>query len=75
MKTLNTKFSDYFDKVYIINLVNRPDRKKFVENELKSIGIYDELVSNNKLEWVEAIKLPITQKALDSIWRHRFLLC
>ena len=69
MKTLNSKFSDYFNKVYIINLVNRPDRKKFVENELKSIGIYDDLVSNHKLEWVEAIKLPITQKALDCMYQ------
>lgn len=68
MKPLNIKFSDYFDKVYIINLVNRPERKQFIEKELKTIGIYDELVAADKLEWVEAIKLPLTQKVMDCMY-------
>ena len=69
MRPLNVKFSDYFDKIYVINLVNRPERKKFIENELKAIGIYDELVATDKLEWVEAVKLPITQKAMDCMYQ------
>lgn len=52
------RFSDYFDKVYLINLLEREDRKNFIINELKSLGIYDELIETNKLEIVEAIKLP-----------------
>ena len=69
MRPLNIKFSDYFDKVYVINLVNRPERKKFIEEQLKAIGIYDELVKADKLEWVEAIKLPLTQNAMDCMYQ------
>lgn len=68
MKPLNIKFTDYFDKIYIINLVNRTERREFVENELKAIGIYDELVNSGKLEWVEAIRLPLTQKVMDCMY-------
>jgi len=68
MKTLSKKFSDYFDKVYVINLVNRPERKKFIIDEFKKVGIYDDLMKEGKLEFVEAIRLPITQKAMDCMY-------
>ena len=48
---------DYFDKIYVINLLERKDRREFIINELIAWGIYDRLVSENKIEIIEAIKL------------------
>ena len=61
---MNRKLSDYVDKVYIINLLSRPDRRHFMVEQLKAIGIYDDLVSTNKLEIVDAVKLPGFNKAV-----------
>lgn len=65
MKTLEKRFVDYFDKVFLLTMANRKDRKNSVFKQLKEIGIYDELINSGKFEVVETVKLPITQNALD----------
>ena len=49
---------DYFDKIYVLNLLEREDRRQFIVGELKAWGVYDRLISDGKLEIIEAIKLP-----------------
>lgn len=55
---MSRKLSQYVDKVYIINLLSRKDRRKFMIEQLKDNCIYEDLVSQNKLEIVDAVKLP-----------------
>lgn len=52
------KLSNYVDKVYVINLLSRTDRREFIINEMKDIGVYDDLISTNKLEIVDAVPNP-----------------
>lgn len=55
---MRRKLSDYVDKVYIINLLTREDRRHFMIEQLKELGFYDDLMLRNKLEIVDAVKLP-----------------
>ena len=55
---MRRKLSDYVDKVYIINLLQRTDRRHFMEEQLKELGFYDDLMLRNKLEIVDAVKFP-----------------
>jgi len=52
------KLSNYIDKVYVINLLSREDRRNFIIDEMKAIGVYEDLISTNKLEIVDAVPLP-----------------
>ena len=36
---IQSNFIDYFDKVYIINLPHRPDRREEIEVQLKKVGL------------------------------------
>ncbi len=65
MKTLNQRFIDYFDKIYLLTMANRKERKYCVLKQFKEIGIYDELINSGKFEIVETVSLPITQNAMD----------
>ena len=65
MKKLKNNFVDYFDRIYLLTMANRKDRKYSVFEQLKAIGIYDELIKSGKFEVVETVKLPITQNALN----------
>ncbi len=68
MKTINTKkFLDYFDKIYLITLANRQDRKESIIKQFQTIGIYNDLINSGKFEVVETVRLPITQNALDAM--------
>lgn len=59
---------DFFDKIYVLNLLERKDRRDFILSQFKAWGIYEELVSSGKLEIIEAIKLPwITEPIVKSI--------
>lgn len=55
---MRRKLSDYVDKVYVINLLTRKDRRHFIIEQLKELGFYDDLMLRNKLEIVDAVKLP-----------------
>lgn len=55
---MKRKLSDYVDKVYIINLLSRKDRRHFMIEQLKELGFYDDLMLRNKLEIVDAVKFP-----------------
>lgn len=55
---MRRKLSDYVDKVYIINLLSRTDRRHFMVEQLKDLGFYDDLMLRNKLEIVDAVKFP-----------------
>lgn len=55
---MKRKLSDYVDKVYIINLLSRTDRRHFMIEQFKDIGFYDDLMLRNKLEIVDAVKFP-----------------
>lgn len=65
MKTLKQNFTDYFDKIYLLTMANRKERKNSVLKQFKTIGIYDELINSGKFEIVETVALPITQHALN----------
>jgi glycosyl transferase family 25 len=45
---------DYFDRTYIINLVDRTDRRQQVEQEFKSIGIH---IPNDKIRYFSAQRM------------------
>jgi hypothetical protein len=42
---------EFFDRVYVINLKSRPDRRRQMEGELAAVGF-----SSRNLEWFDAIK-------------------
>lgn len=65
MKTLKERFVDYFDKIFVLTMANRKERIESVIKQFKEISIYDDLVMTGKLEIVETVQLPITQKALN----------
>jgi GR25 family glycosyltransferase involved in LPS biosynthesis len=67
MKVLETKktLTDYFDKIFLLTMANRKERKESVLRQFKEIGIYDEIINSGKFEIVETVTLPITQKALN----------
>lgn len=52
------RLSDYVDKVYVINLLSRKDRREFIIRQLCELGVYYDLVANNKLEIVDAVIIP-----------------
>lgn len=56
------EFYDYFDKIYVLNLLENKERRDFIINQFKAWGVYEKLYANNKLEIVEAIKLPWIDK-------------
>lgn len=58
-------FTDFFDKIYLLTMANRKERKNSVLKQFKEIGIYDELMDSGKFEIVETVPLPITQKAMN----------
>lgn len=47
------KFLDYFEKIYIINLESRPDRKKEIEAQLKKVNLS---INDNKITVFNAVK-------------------
>ncbi len=50
---METKFIDFFDKIYIINLESRPDRKKEIEAQLKKINLS---INDAKITVFNAVK-------------------
>jgi GR25 family glycosyltransferase involved in LPS biosynthesis len=65
MKTVTQRFIDYFDRIYLLTMANRKERKNCVLKQFKEIGIYDELIGSGKFEIVETVKLPISQHAIN----------
>lgn len=43
-KTSSTDFLSYIDKLYVINLASRPDRRREMEKELAGVGLKDNAV-------------------------------
>lgn len=65
MKTVTQRFVDYFDRIYLLTMANRKERKNCVLKQFKEIGIYDEIMNSGKFEIVETVPLPITQNAIN----------
>lgn len=59
----NSKFVDYFDKIYIINLESRADRRTEIEVELKKINLS---ITHPKIKLFKAIK-PVATGEFPSI--------
>lgn len=52
------KITDFFDKIYFLNLIDNSERRDFFIEQTKILGIYDELNSSDKFEIVESVKIP-----------------
>ena len=51
------KLSKYFDKVYVINLITRPDRRQRMTERFIRLGLFDDLLDGT-IEFVDAVRLP-----------------
>lgn len=65
MHVLNPRFVDFFDKIYLLTMANRKERKNSVLKQFKEIGIYEDLINSGKFEIVETVQLPISQNAMN----------
>lgn len=67
MRTINqeNRFINYFDKIFLLTMANRKERKNTVLKQFQEIGIYEDLIKSGKFEIVETVALPITQRALN----------
>ena len=55
---MTRKITNYFDKIYVINLLSRPDRRKFMTEQLSNNGFLGDVTSQDKFEFVDAVKIP-----------------
>lgn len=51
--------NDYFDRIFVINLASRPDRRKHAEEQLAQLGI-------TKAEWFPAYNRPIDHNGIPN---------
>lgn len=63
------KITDYFDKIFVINLLERDDRRNFMLQQFIKMGWGDELLSG-KIEFVEAVKIPCLQQHILTYMRE-----
>ncbi|MEG1142328.1 MAG: glycosyltransferase family 25 protein [Clostridia bacterium] len=55
--------NQYFDKIYCINLITRPDRKKFAQKQFKELGL--------KVEFYEAFPYDFSSKIIDTLNKEK----
>lgn len=65
------KIIDYFDKIYLLNLVTAKERRDFFFNQLHALGVDEEWVKSGKFEVINAVKLPHYNQELIDFMRDK----